>query len=56
MTVDEVFENVTVYIVTFPEGAGNAFMGFLQCFYKDQYEPPSISEDTSWSGQFGTGI
>ena len=56
MTVDEVFENVTVYIVTFPEGAGNAFMGFLQQFYLDQYEPPSISEETSWSGQFGTGI
>ena len=54
----EVFENVTVYIVTFPEGAGNSFMGYLQQVYGGDagFEPLYVDKNISWSGKFKTGI
>jgi hypothetical protein len=39
MTRDDVFNNVTLYLVTVPQGAGGAFLGYLQRVYMG-FKPP----------------
>lgn len=58
MPEEEVFENVTIYLVTFPEGAGNSFMGYLQQVYGGDsgFKPLYVDKNISWSGKFKTGI
>ena len=55
-SMDKIFENVTLYFVTFPEGGNNAFMGYLQKYYKEEEQAIDITENISWSRNYGTGI
>ena len=52
----KIFDNVTLYFVTFPEGGNNAFMGYLQKYYKGEEQAIDITENISWSRNYGTGI